>query len=116
MSPLSLRLSAVSSHPRHGLIRQLASVLAEHGWILDSRPYSNLALAIHFEVSAGNLASLCTALVSLPMAFSEPSLGQLSRVGNTPAAALPEVIAGSIHVTFMHSEPDLHQEIPAVPG
>lgn len=111
-----LRLAAVSSHPRHTLVCRILEVLNEAGWVLDARPYSNLALAIHFELTRGQLAGVAARLTALPMAWSDPSLAALSRLEETPIPDLPETIPGSLHITFRHLEPDLHAEIPAVPG
>lgn len=111
-----LRLSAVSSHPRHDLVSRITEVLTESGWVLDARPYSNLALAIHFEFSRRRLPGVTARLAALPMAWSDPSLAALSRLEGIPPPDLPETIPGSLHLTFRHSEPDLRSEIPAVPG
>lgn len=111
MTTFPLRLSAISSRPRHELVGQLTAVLNELGWVLESHPYSNLALAIHFEISAGNVPKLRPALVALPLAWSDASLDALAGL-----ADLPGDLQGSVHVTFVHSEPDLHRDIPAVPG
>ena len=116
MSTFPLRLSAVSSHPRHELVSQLAAILNDLGWVLESHPFSNIALAVHFEVSALNIPKLRPALTSLPLAFSASSIEALTHLENTPIADLSKEITGSVHVTFVHSEPDLHDDIPAVPG
>ena len=95
---------------------RLTAVLNELGWILASHPYSNIALAIDFEMSAQGPSRLRSALAALPLALSDASLEALARLENTPVPELPDGIAGSLHITFVHSEPDLHLEIPAVPG
>ena len=116
MATFPLRLSAISSRPRHELVGQLTAVLNELGWVLESHPYSNIALAIDFEISAGNLAKLRPALMALPLAWSESSLDALTEFERTASADRSSDLQGSVHVTFVHSEPDLHLDIPAVPG
>lgn len=111
-----LRLAAVSAHPRHALIGQLVDALNDLGWVLESHPYSNLALAIHFELSPRQLSRLRARLAGMPLVLSDPSLAALARLEATPVAELADPVPGSLHITFLHSEPDLHSEIPAVPG
>ncbi len=111
-----LRLAAISSHPRHELVERLEGVLRDLGWVLDSHPFSNLALAVRFEIPQANLPRLRPALRALPWALSEASLGTLEDLERMPLADLPEDLPGSLHVTFVHAEPDLRGEIPAVPG
>ena len=111
-----LRLAAVSSHPRHDLISRITGVLTESGWVLDARSYSNLALAIHFELSRRQLPGMTARLAALPMAWSDPGLAALSRLEGIPPPDLPETIPGSLHITFRHLEPDRPSEVPAVPG
>lgn len=113
---LPLRLAAVTAHPRHELVAQLVAVLNGLGAVLDSHPFSNLALAVDFEVSGPRAAQLRTALLALPMAFSNASLEVLTALGETSVADLPAEITGSLNVTFVHHEPDLRLPIPAVPG
>jgi hypothetical protein len=111
-----LRLAAVSAHPRHALVAQLSAVLNDLGSVLDSHPFSNLALAVQFEVSPRMVPQLKPALLALPLAFSDASLAALNALEQAPAAELPAELTGSLNVTFVHHEPDLHQHIPAVPG
>lgn len=111
-----LRLTAVTAHPRHAFVTQLVVAVNAHGSVLDSHPFSNLALAVDFEVSSLRLAAFSAALLALPMSLSDPSLKALAQLGEVPLPALPEVITGSLNITFTHAEPDLHMHIPAVPG
>lgn len=111
-----LRLAAVSTHPRHDLVGQVLAALNDLGWVLASNAFSNLGLAVHFELSPRQVPRVMARLTALPMVLSDPSLAALTSLENTPAQDFPEGIAGSLHITFRHSEPDLHSEIPAVPG
>lgn len=111
-----LQLAAVTSHPRHSLVAQLTDVLNNLGSVLDSHPFSNLALAVQFEISAQKVAQLRPSLLELPLAFSNSSIAALETLEKVPASALPGEIVGSISITFAHNEPDLHMHIPSVPG
>ena len=116
MITFALQLAAVTSHPRHSLVAQLTEVLNHVGSILDSHQFSNLALAIQFEVSARSVALLRPELLALPLSFSNASLTALEAIENAQDSELPAEILGSIHITFAHHEPDLPMHIPAVPG
>ncbi len=109
----ALRLSAVTSHPRHALVAKLTDALNAVGSVLDSHQFSNIALSIQFEMPAQKMAPLRAALVALSMVLSADSLDALERA---QTANLAGEIAGSVHVTFVHNEPDLRAHIPAVPG
>jgi hypothetical protein len=116
VNPVPLRLAAVSAHPRHALVAQVSAALNDLGSVLDSHPFSNLALAIDFELSPRQVPRLRPTLLALPLAFSDASLAALAALDEVPAAELPTELTGSLNVTFVHQEPDLHQYIPAVPG
>lgn len=116
MSMLPLRLAAVTAHPRHSLVAQLTEVLNRVGSVLDSHQFSNLALAIQFEVSVRKRSQLRPSLLALPMSFSDSSLTALDTLERAPDSQLPAEILGSLHITFAHHEPDLLMHIPAVPG
>ncbi len=62
---------------------------------------------------AQKVAQLRDALATLPMALSADSLDALARVQTEHATG---ELAGSVHVTFVHNEPDLRTHIPAIPG
>lgn len=116
MNVLPLRLAAVTSHPRHALVAQLVAVLNSLGAVLDSHPFSNLALTVHFELSPSQVPNCRASLLALPLSFSETSLEALRALENIPCADLPPEIMGSLNITFVHHEPDLRMVIPAVPG
>ena len=116
MSSLPIKLSAVTSHPRFALVGEVSAVLNELGSVLDAHPFSNLAMAIHFEVSPRGVAQLKPALLALPMSLSNASLEALDTLGTIPSQELPPEILGSLNITFVHDEPDFHMPIPAVPG
>lgn len=114
--PLPLKLSAVTSHSRFSVVAELTAALNALGSVLDSHPFSNLALAVHFEISPGNLAKLRPALLALPLSLSDASLEALAAVEALPPGELPPDLPGSLNITFVHSDPDYRMPIPAVPG
>jgi len=79
------------------------------GWIDDTRMYSNLMNTIRLTLPAGAFAELVTVLCEAGIAVEPPKgLGEISN----PAA---ERMA-TLQLTFIHDEPDLKREVPAVPG
>lgn len=116
MTNSQLQLAAVTQHPRHALVALLVDALNSVGSVLDSHPFSNLALAVQFEVSAQRVVELRPALLALPLSFSRASITALDSLETIPESEVPVDMLGSIHITFVHNEPDLRMHIPAVPG
>lgn len=113
---LRLRLSAITTAPRHAVVEGLTAALGAVGWILDFRQFSNMALAVQFEVPPEGAARLRAALEGLPISLDAASGEALARLERTPAGDLPDTVPGSVNVVFVHSEPDLRIPVPAVPG
>jgi hypothetical protein len=113
---IPIKLSAVTSHSRYSLVAGLTAALNELGSILDSHQFSNLALAIHFEISPRSVPKLRPALLALPMSLSNASLEALDVIEKAQSSELPVEITGSLNITFVHNEPDFHMHIPSVPG
>lgn len=77
--------------------------------MLDLQRFSNKALVLRIQLPAGRydefIAELSTCAVTLD---GDPA-------GTVDAGAAAE-ISGTLHVRFLHDEPDLRIETPAVPG
>jgi hypothetical protein len=114
--PARIRLSGVTSQPRHSVVARLTAVLGDVGWILDFRQFSNSALSVQFEVPAREAPALRSALAELPVVLSRESAEELAALEEASAAELPDPVPASLHLTFVHSEPDLRIPVPAVPG
>jgi hypothetical protein len=113
---LPVRLAAITSRPRYAVVSELTATLNDLGWILDHHQFSNMALNVAFEIPSSSIRKLRVALVGLPIHLSGQSLEAITALEDASASALPDLIAGSIHVSFIHSEPDLRVPVPAVPG
>jgi hypothetical protein len=110
-----LRLDGFTRAERLGMIDRVSEAINQSSaWITDFHQYSNLLICINFQVPIGNLAKLAITLQSTGLQLSPASLDQLM-----PAEGLtlgePELM-GTLQITFIHNEPDLRREIPAVPG
>ncbi|HCL64444.1 MAG TPA: hypothetical protein DIC56_06260 [Rhizobium sp.] len=79
------------------------------GWIDDVQMYSNIMNTIRLTLAAGAYPALIAALREGGIAVDEPETGA------NGANASAERMA-TLQITFIHDEPDLKREIPAVPG
>lgn len=79
------------------------------GWLLDFHLFSNLAAAFHLEVPSRRFPQLLVALEEAGFSLDPPEPGP--RAGEEPGE-----LAVTLQITFLHDEPDLRREIPAIPG
>jgi len=115
-----LRLQGITRKNRHEAIDGIQDLVRDGGgYILDSHMFSNISIAINFEVSVGNISKFCEVFEESKMLDHE-SLRDLNSVKeyfqNTTEAEAKQDIEGTINLTFIHNEPDLRIESPAVPG
>lgn len=83
-------------------------------WIADFHQYSNIALCINFQIPSTHLPQLAAALNETGLHLSQESLDQL--IPSNPLPHPDEEHTGTLQITFIHNDPDLRREIPAVPG
>ena len=104
-------LNAVTRTERHAAIGLVRTALSDAGaWVLDFLEYSNVSATIAFAVAADRVGRLSKALATLPFAWKEGDLAELA------GPRRGEEIQGSLQIIFVHSEPDVKQIIPSVPG
>ena len=114
--PPSLRLNGATRADRLTCTANIREIIVAecHGWIGDFYQYSNTSLCLHFEIPAGSLPVLRTALSEAGVGFGSDAdqayRSASGAVGNSGA------IACTLQITFIHNEPDLRRNIPAVPG
>lgn len=77
------------------------------GWIDDVKMYSNLMNTIRLTLPAGAFTELAASLGDLGIVMEQPQVP-----GGKPNAER----MGTLALTFIHDEPDLRREVPAVPG
>jgi hypothetical protein len=82
------------------------------GYIFDVKQFSNLAICYMIELPADGFARLREALIGLNIMMDPPSELELQLGSGSSEAE----VMGSLRITFLHDEPDLRIEIPAVPG
>lgn len=109
-----LQLSGFTRADRIQITDRMSEAINQAGgWITDFHLYSNILICINFEVPLSNLRKLAASLQETGLQLSQESLEQL-----TPAhdPMLKQELAGTLQITFIHDEPDLMREVPAVPG
>lgn len=89
------------------------------GWVLDHHLFSNLSMSLAFEISDRKLNTLLEALRATGLRLSRQSAdaivtlaSSLDLVQDQPEA----FVEGHLQITFIHNEPDLRREVPAIPG
>lgn len=79
------------------------------GWIDDVQMYSNLMNTIRLTLAAGAYPALIAALREGGIAVDEPGT---DLAGKDPA----DERMATLQITFIHDEPDMRRDVPAVPG
>jgi len=86
------------------------------GWILDVKLFSNISICFNFEIPPTRLEQLREMLVNTGLRLSDDSIQSLSNSSPRISGPSDENTAGSLQITFIHSEPDLRIQVPPIPG
>jgi pimeloyl-ACP methyl ester carboxylesterase len=121
MIPSFLQLRGVTRTDRQVMISRVRdAILNSGGYILDFHMFSNTAISINFEVSVGNIKKLSSSLAATNLNLYQESQDLLTdcceQLEQLDERAKAVDIAGGLHITFVHDEPDLRIECPAIPG
>ena len=110
-----LRLDGFTKAERIQMTARVSEAINQAGaWITDFHQYSNVLICINFEVPIANLDRLAVSLQETGLHLSQESLEQLMAASDS---TLKETeLVGTLQITFVHNEPDLLREVPAVPG
>ncbi|MBD2247229.1 hypothetical protein [Nostoc sp. FACHB-888] len=110
-----LRLDGFTKAERIGMTARVSEAINQAGaWITDFHLYSNILICINFEVPSTKLEKLAVFLQETGLHLSQESLEQLIPA-NDSTLTYKELV-GTLQITFVHNEPDLLREVPAVPG
>jgi hypothetical protein len=110
-----LRLSGFTKAERLEMTHRVSEAINQSGaWITDFHQYSNVLICINFEIPLADLSRLAATLQATGLQLSQESIDQLTPV-NASTRKQPE-LPGTLQITFVHVEPDLLREVPAVPG
>lgn len=109
-------LAGVTRRDRHQATTAVIDAITDAGgWLADSTRFSNIAITLRFTIPAGSLAGWGAALAAAGVVLDDESRASLVDRGQT--ARDPDVeVTAALSLTFIHNEPDLRQEVPAVPG
>jgi hypothetical protein len=107
---MALRLFGWTRAGRHEVTSCVTDlVLRVGGFVLDAQRFSNKALVLKLQLPSVRYTQFISGLTECSVNLD----------GDPPAAHESVVsgeISGSLHVRFIHDEPDLRIETPAVPG
>jgi hypothetical protein len=95
------------------MVRLRDAINANGGWVTDFYQFSNLSVCLNFEIGIERLPLLGAALQSAGVQLASRTEALLR--SNAPEQATGEVHC-TLHVTFVHDEPDLRIQTLAVPG
>jgi len=103
-----LKINAITRADRHQTIRLVEEAIASiGGWLLGFSMFSNISICFNIEIKTRDIDRLLTALQDI----------ELKLTAEPPAPDDPDsILGGTIQITFIHNEPDLRIEVPAVPG
>ena len=111
-----LRIAGFTRVPHVEMIARVRDAISfVGGFILDSHMFSNAVLSISLEVRIRDVESLAAALSAAGLRLDQQST---SRLGAWEASDIDsdDMIAGSLSINFIHDDPPLRIEVPAVPG
>lgn len=110
-----LRLLASTRQNRFEMVHLVQQAIQQSGgWVVDFRQFSNQACVIFFETEGRNAVALELECLKTPVCWTEESLAEMKTLSAHPVP--DSEVRGSIHLTFVHTEPDVRIDVPAVPG
>jgi hypothetical protein len=108
-----LRINGTTRSNRDEVIARARTAITDSGgWILDAKLFSNVSINLRFEIPASRIQSLLDALELIELHLSTSSVESIAHRSDEPSGD----IAGSLQITFIHNEPDLRIQVPAIPG
>lgn len=110
-----LRLDGFTKAERIQMTSRVSEAINQAGaWITDFHQYSNVLICINFEVPSANLEKLAVTLQETGLHLSQETMEQL--MSTNDSTLKQQELVGTLQITFVHNEPDLFREVPAVPG
>jgi hypothetical protein len=110
-----LRLDGFTRAERIGMTDRVSEAINQAGaWITDFHLYSNILICINFQIPIANLNRLAATLQETGLQLSQESLDQL--IPAHDSILKEQELVGTLQITFVHNEPDLLRDLPAVPG
>jgi hypothetical protein len=111
-----LRIAGFTRVPHVEMIARVRDAIGAHGgFILDSHLFSNAVLSISFEIRGGDVEALVSAMTAAGLLLDAQSSSRLA-VWDASAVDSDSTIPGMLSINFVHDDPPLRIEVPAVPG
>lgn len=115
-----IRLDGHSTVERNAVISEVKGAINRAGSLVDFKLFSNSAISLSFELARGAAERLRSGLWQTQVVFDRDSKRTLDELVEEMAdlrqAEREQNILGTMHITFLHDEPDLRREVPKVPG
>ncbi|MBC7283771.1 hypothetical protein [Hoeflea sp.] len=112
-----MMLSAVTRINRHTVMRVIDDIVVScGGWIEGHTLFSNIAATFRFVLPASGLAGFALRVNALGVHIDAAGLDALAARSPGAGQAGDAEVSGALSMTFLHDEPDMRREIPAVPG
>ncbi len=111
-----LRINAVTREDRNEMISRVKEAMTGSGaWIVDVKQFSNVSVCFNFEIPGHKASRLRAALVDVGLRLAPENDDSVSSIRDQAESDHAD-LAGTLQITFIHNEPDLRIEVPAIPG
>ncbi|SJZ37275.1 hypothetical protein SAMN02745126_00702 [Enhydrobacter aerosaccus] len=111
-----LNLSGVTKVERHQAVTAASEAIsASGGWIIDHTLFSNIMATIRFALPVEEQEALKERLKAGGIGLEADASGDSKQQGTDRSLPSAEIV-GSLTITFIHNDPDLLIEVPAIPG
>ncbi len=111
------QLCYVTRSERRAVIALCSDAVTESGGsILDFKFFSNVSASLFIEIGQSRLARLADRLEHLGLVPGPETDLQLARLADAARTVPDQIASATVQITFVHDEPDLPHDVPAVPG
>lgn len=115
MAVTRLLLAAATARQRHlALDDAMEAVSASGGWVEDVNLFSNVSAVVTAWIRRRDLAGFADRLAAARVGLAPADRDALARTAADPPP--DEEVRCTLQITFVHDEPDLRRDVPAVPG
>jgi hypothetical protein len=115
-----MQLTGSTTADRNAVTWAIKEAMGEVGAVLtEARMFSNMSTVFTFELRAEDVVRFGATLARTDLRLSDASVDVLDALAArvTSGAFAPATeLAGTLNVTFIHHDPDLSIDVPAVPG
>ncbi len=109
-------ISGVARRDRHEVTADINDAIsAVGGWVIDHTLFSNIAITIQCSLPSLRLHEFQRRVAEAGVKLDDDSTAKIQAMVEK-SLPKPSDTTASLNVTFIHDEPDLRREIPAVPG